>query len=114
MKILEKNNIKFLDTYVPFLRKFISEREKNSMVFSVRIGYFETNISFLKVHKKSYNFNRYEKAVGTFANIYLHEMNGKKYIIKSQKMSSRDRAELNNSINDIFVEYIHFKIASIL
>ena len=96
------------------MSKSIKSLEGNSIAFFVRSGYFATCINILKVYKDAGELERKPMRSGAFSNIYLLNMRGKYYVVKSQPVREQDRAALNHQIDEVIREFTFFKIASAL
>ena len=96
------------------MTKSIAKKEGNSIKFFVRIGHFQTWINVLKIHKDSNEFVRKTMSSGAYSKVYVLDIEGRKCVVKSQKIQTQDRATLNFKIEEVLRELIFYKIASIL
>ena len=71
IKELGIHNIMVVEDFVDGVSKTVKRKDSNSIEFLVRIGYFATSISLLKVHKGASEFHRMKLAEGTYSNIFF-------------------------------------------
>ena len=114
IKQLSAHGIIASGSFVDGITKTIGKKDNDSIVFKVRMGCFQTNISLLKVHKSISDFNRKKVAEVIFAGIFFHRVKGKEYAIKSQRIQDKNHRVYNSSLNNILQEYFFCKIAAVL
>ena len=113
--LLLEHHFHFDSQYSEELSKTIIAKDYNSITFLCKLGYYYTEISLLKVHLKRDFFHSKIVSYGSFGCVYqFQDKWSRKNAIKSQQISTKDRASLNKNIDAIIEEYFFYKIASIL
>ena len=111
---LNSHGITLVESFADGVSKLVKKKESNSIVFFVRIGYFATSISLLKVHKPVSEFKRQKLAEGSFSDIFFAWAGGKEYAVKSQRIKGKDRLAYTANLDSILQEYLLYKVAAVL
>ena len=96
------------------MTKNIFYKREAQIEFNVQFGFEKVKISILKVYLSARDFPRVLLSSGNYGKVYQADINYVSFAIKSQTITSQDRAHLNSSIDEIIKEICFYKIASSL
>ena len=68
-KELKTHGIIVMESFADEFKKTVKKKDGNSIAFLVRMGFFATSISLLKVHKSVSEFHRKKLAGGAFSDV---------------------------------------------